>query len=103
MISVTSVRLPNIAVGTPFELELPVPTNILRVGIEPATGAPVVWYTFFPSHPTEKRRFVVVAHTLGDTAKVEWDGRRRPPTARGSWWAAALTFHLFELYPEGTT
>jgi len=103
MITVTSVRLPNVAVGEEFTLELLDCMVALRAGIDPGGGVPTVWFQHALSlekTPTEtvERRFVVVEHTLGQTAHKDVGGR--VVVHLGMWWAAASTYHLFEIFPR---
>jgi hypothetical protein len=99
MICVHTQRIPQTAQeGESFYLKLPPKAKVLRAGIDPANGAPTLWYTAATMVGEEEteRHFVVVVTSPEDTAQLE-----EPATHVGMWWAAAYTYHLFELDGEG--
>ncbi len=94
MLAVSPVSFPQDSVaGTPFTLLMADGSNIVRTGIDPGSGRPVVWTTYVLSTPMMvARRFLV----------VEDNARDIPASSvhRGMWWEANRTFHLFELFEE---
>jgi hypothetical protein len=85
-------RIPKDAqMDVAFEVMMPKCAKIVRSGIDPASGGPAFWYVCNTEDEELLRNFIVV---LTD-AQLEW-----PATHRGMWWAAADTFHLFELEYE---
>jgi hypothetical protein len=76
--------------GRPFKLAVDKSAELLRAGIDPATGQPALWILFDKDHPEgpEYRDLLVVTTGMPIPAGA---------THRGMWWGAAETFHLFEL------
>jgi hypothetical protein len=85
-------RIPKDAqVDKAFTVIMPKSAKVVRGGIDPASGGPAFWYVENTADEEVGREFIVV---LTD-AQLEW-----PCIHRGMWWAAAETYHLFELGVE---
>ncbi len=85
-------RVPQDAqVDAAFMVVMPKGAKVVRGGIDPASGGPAFWYVCNTEDEEIGRTFIVVL----TGAQLEW-----PAIHRGMWWAAAQTYHLFELDNE---
>lgn len=102
VLAVSAQRLPNTLVGEAFALDLPRGAELLRAGIDPASGGPAIWfhYPVEDPQPVIRRKFFVIEHSLPNVPSFDYDDEQEHVVHRGMWWAAAQTYHLFELLQE---
>lgn len=88
MLSTTKVMLTG-KIGERHKIPVPHGGELLRAGIDPATGQPAVWYLADPEELDGSFIPVVVVTT----------GMAVPDGAQhiGMWWGGVETFHLFKL------
>ena len=92
---VTKSYFPQVKqLGETFKINLR--GEIVRAGIDPASGAPAIWTAYVPTSAQEElveRVFVVLTDDM-----VFEDKEASSVAHRGMWWEADTTFHLVEIF-----